>query len=418
MIRHLVRLMWNRKRQNLLLMVEMFVAFLIVVIVSVTGVHFGYNSMQPLGFSAADVWTLEVQRTGGPGQSGGPPETDRDTFRQLMAELAVRPEVEVSAGAFAGPYSWYSWGDDLHVEGQPSRLINVNRADDGFADVLGLSLVDGRWFSREDDAAMAGGWEPVVINRRLAIEVFGAEAAAGRIITETSREGARGESSRRASQKRVVGVIDDFRQFGELSAPAPLLFYRRTLDAPLDRLELPETVLLKVQPGTTAAFEETLLRRLRTMAPTWSFTIQPVEAARESMLRENMAPLVVVAVVASAMLLMVALGLTGVVWQNVTQRMREFGLRRAHGATGAGVGRQVIAELMVMTSFAVTAGCLLVAQIPLLPLPREIQVVPTQVFVVGVLGAVVAVYSVTILCAWYPSRLAARVPPAEALRYE
>ena len=30
---------------------------------------------------------------------------------------------------------------------------------------------------------------------------------------------------------------------------------------------------------------------------------------------------------------MVALGLTGVVWQSVTQRIREFGLRRAKGAT-------------------------------------------------------------------------------------
>ena len=35
MIRHLVRLMWNRKRQNLLLMAEVFVAFLVVVAVAV-----------------------------------------------------------------------------------------------------------------------------------------------------------------------------------------------------------------------------------------------------------------------------------------------------------------------------------------------------------------------------------------------
>ena len=136
------------------------------------------------------------------------------------------------------------------------------------------------------------------------------------------------------------------------------------------------------------------------------------------MLRQYMAPLLVVAIVAAAMLLMVALGLTGVVWQNVTQRMREFGLRRAQGATGNGVGRQVITELVVMTSFAVGIGCVLLLQIPLLPLPREIAFIPPQVLIAGVLVAIVAVYSVTILCAWYPSRLATRVPPAEALRYE
>jgi len=200
--------------------------------------------------------------------------------------------------------------------------------------------------------------------------------------------------------------------------PAPVMFYRRTLDAPEPFLELPEMLQIRMRPGTTAAVEEALLRRLRALAPSWSFTLQPVAALRESMLRQSIVPLAIVTVVAGAMLLMVALGLTGVVWQNVTQRMREFGLRRAQGATGAGVGRQVIAELMVMTSFAIAAACVLLLQIPLLPLPPEIAVVRRPVFVSGVLAAIVAVYSVTMLCAWYPSRLATRVPPADALRYE
>lgn len=418
MIRHVVRLMWNRRRQNLLLVVEIFVAFLIVVIVSVMGVHFGYNATRPLGFSSVDVWALEVRR-GGPGMQDATHDADRDLFRQLASELSARPEVLVASGAFTGPYRWFSWSDDLNLEGRAPLLVSVNRTDDNFSQALGLSLLHGRWFSREDDVAAVEEWEPIVINRRLALDVFGTEAVAGRTIVEVPGNGpGAGPPDRRSRPKRVVGVIDDFRQFGELSTPTPVMFYRRTLDAPADRLELPDVMMLKLQPGTTAAFEEALLRRLRAMAPAWSFSVEPVEASRESMLRENMAPLVVVAIVASAMLLMVALGLTGVVWQNVTQRMREFGLRRAQGATGAGVGRQVISELIVMTSFAVVAGCVLLAQIPLLPLPREIQVVPTQVFVVGVLLAIVAVYCVTILCAWYPSRLAARVPPAEALRYE
>ena len=105
-------------------------------------------------------------------------------------------------------------------------------------------------------------------------------------------------------------------------------------------------------------------------------------------------------------------------WQSVTQRMREFGLRRAQGASGAAVSRQVIAELVVMTSFAVVAGLILVAQIPLLPLPPEVALMPGSVFFSGVAAAVLAVYLVTLLCAWYPSRLATRVPPAVALHYE
>jgi putative ABC transport system permease protein len=252
----------------------------------------------------------------------------------------------------------------------------------------------------------------------MAEEFFGSANPVGQIIPELPAEQRGPLAGRTRRPKRVVGVIEEFRQFGELSTPGPVMFYRASLDAPADRLELPENLVIRVAPGTTAALEETILRRLGTLAPGWSFGVQPVDALRDDMLRSHMMPLIIVGVVAGSLLLMVALGLTGVVWQSVTQRMREFGLRRAQGASAAAVGWQVVAELVVMTSFAVVAGLVLIAQIPLLPLPPELAIVPRPVFVSGVVAAVLAVYLVTMACAWYPSRLATRVPPALALHYE
>jgi putative ABC transport system permease protein len=110
--------------------------------------------------------------------------------------------------------------------------------------------------------------------------------------------------------------------------------------------------------------------------------------------------------------------LSGVLWQNVTRRTREFGLRRAHGATARAISRQIVAEFLVLTTFAVLAGVVLLAQIPLLPFPPDLTLVPRSVFLFGTVLAVAAMYGVTALCAWYPSRLATRVPPAEALHYE
>ena len=63
-----------------------------------------------------------------------------------------------------------------------------------------------------------------------------------------------------------------------------------------------------------------------------------------------------VGVVAGFLMLMVALGLTGVLWQNVTQRTREIGLRRAKGATARRIHRQILGELLVMTTLALAAG--------------------------------------------------------------
>ena len=139
---------------------------------------------------------------------------------------------------------------------------------------------------------------------------------------------------------------------------------------------------------------------------------------RETMLRQYTMPLIAIGTVAGFLLLMVALGLTGVVWQSVTQRIREFGLRRAKGATIADIRRQVLVEMVIMTSIALVVGVALLAQLPLLPLPSELDVIPAGVFTLSIAASAGAIYVLTLLCGWYPSRLATRVQPAEALHYE
>ena len=70
MTRHLFRLVWNRKRQNLLLAFEIFLSYLVlfaVVFLAVMGVA---NWQYPLGFSIERLWgvTLEYPERGVPQQ--------------------------------------------------------------------------------------------------------------------------------------------------------------------------------------------------------------------------------------------------------------------------------------------------------------------------------------------------------------
>lgn len=153
-------------------------------------------------------------------------------------------------------------------------------------------------------------------------------------------------------------------------------------------------------------------------AGAWSFEVEPLDAMRVDKLRTYTIPLMVVGTIAGFLLLMVGLGLTGVVWQSVTQRIREFGLRRAKGATIRSVRAQVLMEMMIMTSLALIVGVALIAQLPLLPLPSEMRVIPAPVFVGSIIVSVLAIYVLTLLCGWQPSRLATRIQPAEALHYE
>jgi putative ABC transport system permease protein len=137
--------------------------------------------------------------------------------------------------------------------------------------------------------------------------------------------------------------------------------------------------------------------------------------SRASMITFAIAPVAAVGLIAGFLMLMVAMGLTGVLWQSITQRTREIGLRRAKGAERARVQRQILGELVVMTSMAVGVAAVLVAQVPIV---SPFYWVETHVYGVGFIMAAGTIYLLTLLCGWYPSRLATRVEPAEALRYE
>lgn len=418
MTRHLLRLIWNRKRQNFLLTVEIFFSFLTLFGVVLIAMHYANNARLPLGYEIDRVWSISVDRK----ESDSDPAVrarHRETYRLLLQALREMPEVETAAGGFTGPYVNANWETATGLEGGGAVRYGMNNVTDDYQTLFSIPMAEGRWFSREDDGA---GYAPVVLNRRMAREIFGDAPAVGEIIREDRSSDRRQEAAEGRGEpppvKRVVGVIDEFRQGGELSAAGNYLFQRMRLDRDDPGASLPERIFVRLAPGTTAAFEEPLVTRAMAVAGDWSFEIETMEAMRESKLRQYIIPLVVVGTVAAFLLMMVGLGLTGVVWQSVTQRIREFGLRRAKGATIPNVRAQVLTELVIMTSLALAAGVALVAQLPLLPLPPEVRVVPPGVFVLSVLLSAAAIYLLTLACGWYPSRLATRVQPAEALHYE
>ena len=121
------------------------------------------------------------------------------------------------------------------------------------------------------------------------------------------------------------------------------------------------------------------------------------------------------ALIAGFMLIMVALGMVGVLWQSVARRRREIGLRRALGATGQGVSLQVLGELLVVTTAGLLLGAALAVQVPLLGV---IGWVSNGVYAVGMALAALTIYGLTVVSALYPSWLATQVQPAEALHYE
>jgi putative ABC transport system permease protein len=399
MTRHLLKLVWNRKRSNALMILEICVSFLVVFVVATLGLFLLDNYRLPLGFEWKEVWNVRIGM-GRTQDNAGDAAAQQAILARLIQEVRSLEPVEAAAGSFVVPFDQGGWEGTYRVQGR-SVDMGVDRATVGFDKAMGLRLVAGRWFE-EPDATQS--WEPVVIDQDLARVVYGTKDPVGKTLFDPSPD---------ERPFRVVGVVSDFRKGGELLPNDNFLFRFSSLDHPKGQSF--RNLLVRVRPGTPAAFEEALVKRMQAVAPDWSFEVRPLPQVRASAFRFFLTPLIVAGTVAFFLLLMVGLGLIGVLWQNLLQRTREIGLRRAAGASRASVHRQVLLEQIVLTSLGVLIGTLLVIQIPILHL---IGVLSNGVLTAGLLVAMAAMYLLSVLCALYPSSLAARVHPAEALRYE
>jgi putative ABC transport system permease protein len=393
MIRHLLKLAWNRKRANALIVVEIVVSFLVVFAVATISVYYAMNYGRPLGFTHENVWNVSIDMNQPSDDTWTPAQIE--TVRQLLVAARSFPEVEAAAGAHNVPYSTSTSTGSLGPEGR--FYYDLSEVTDEVRDVLGLDVVRGRWFSREDDGA---NYRPVVVNERLARALFDGEDPVGRYADAERR-------------MRIVGVVSEYRRTGELSEPGNVIFERRTLDTPDARP--PRNILVKVRPGAPGDLEERLKTRLQSVARDWSIEVDSLASMRAWLLRLLLTPLVVLALVAAFLILMAGLGLLGVLWQNVTQRTVEIGVRRAHGASARQVYAQIVGEVAVVTTVSVAIAGLILAQLPLLDF---LEFLTPGVFFGAFALAAAFIYALTTACSLYPSWLATRVQPAEALHYE
>jgi putative ABC transport system permease protein len=273
--------------------------------------------------------------------------------------------------------------------------------------VFKLSVVQGRWFEPAD---FQSPWTPIVINRKLAERLYGSQDPIGRTIDSYDDKGTLRVAESESDIMKVIGVIDDYRKAGEF-ADSPYAAFMPQFQDP-GRAWPSEEYMIRVTPGTPAAFEEQLIKFVQGVMPEYSVRVTSLEASRAHYFKTTLLPLIVAAIVAWFLILMVGMGLVGVLWQNVAQRSREFGLRRALGATGGDVVRQVVGEMVALTTLAVLAGAVLFLQVPMLKLPGFINL-RTALIALG--AAVTVLYPFVALCSLYPSWLAAKVQPIEAL---
>lgn len=395
MIRHLFKLMWNQKRKNLGLLVEVFFSFLVIFAVFSFLVYNYSLYREQLGFDYSNVWVVQFD----PNRDNSESEemyTERTLAQLEQIDRIISNYPEFEAYTFTRRNVPYSGNRHLTAITHNGKEINpfVFATDEHYPGAMGITLVAGRWFNEGDQ--VQNGLSPIVINRQFKEFYFtdedpiGKKIDAGDDLTYT-----------------VIGLIDNFKQLGEFSKPHPA-FFRPSGE------EVTDALLVKTKAGTDASVEARLFEDIQQITRGWSTEIRYMEDMRDAVLMETFVPSLIFLIISGFLIFNVALGLFGVIWQNINKRKQEIGVRRAVGASQLGIRWQIIGETAVLATLSLALGLFFAVQFPVL----SVFNIAAEVYIVAMVLAVGFIYLIVFFCSFYPSSLAARLQPAVTLHEE
>jgi putative ABC transport system permease protein len=399
MFRHIFKLIWNRKRHNSLLLSEIFFSFVVLFLVGTVLITYLTHYLEPHGFNYRQVWRLEIKA----GQGEKMPRAELDEVLRQVQQLPGIEQVALTSGNL--PFTFSNNNAFFTYDGNKSALTDHYDADDHYGEVMQLRLREGRWFAKGDDGSHH---RPVVISQNLRESLFGKGPALGKIFTYDWQK--KGEEVKPEDQFLVTGVADNVRMGNDFGEATPSMWKRLI---PFDTTHWETAnVVVRVAPGQGGALQEKIARTVAGVTRQWTTMVRVMDQDRLHKRRYTLVPMLGLVIVGIFLIINVAMGLFGVLWYNINQRRAEIGLRRAMGATGPAISRQFLGEMLVVTTLGVALGALLAVQFPLLD---AFELAP-QFYLMGIGAAVAAIYLITALCAWQPSRLAARIQPGVALR--
>ncbi|MCP9234325.1 ABC transporter permease [Lewinella sp. JB7] len=392
MLSHLLKLMWNKRRANVLIFLEILLAFIVLFGVYTFTLYNFDRYRSPLGFSYEHSLGVRLDLN-----------DQLDSAGVVEAHRRIREEVmnlpDVAAVTWLGPVNPFGGNTWQTSNDNYGFLISTQMmfADEHFAETAELSFREGRWFDESDQHAK---YPPIVVNAAFRDEYF--PDAPTLIDSVLPING----------PHRVVGVIGDFKYQSNFAENVPLTFFSH---ADQDRNEQPfEMLIVRTHPGRMAAVQEPLYRSLVELTKSTDVVIWDMAADRIKANRPVVIPLVIMLIISGFLLINIALGLFGVLFTQINRRRAEIGLRKAMGATPGEITAQFVREVLLVTAAGLLLGTLFAVQVPLL----ELLPIPPKYFYLGAVAAIATILLIVTVCALLPSRQAARLHPALVLHEE
>lgn len=376
MIAHFFKLMWNKKKKHIVVIAELFFAYLVMCFLILL-VSLSTSTFTEPNFNVDNVITVY------PGISS-------DTAKTILRSVK---EVKSISSTDLRPYANFTSNDTLYFNNQTIRVYR-DVADEELISVLQISMASGRWF---DHADRGSAKIPVVITTALQDELFPDIKPEGK----TLRIG--------KTIYNIIGVANNLNDptgnyqnrphvfvmpYTSVTEPGNMFLVR--LKKPMD-----EKIYHKLKLATSRNELE------------FSDNVIPASTNKAEYDSERNNIIGFMILLGSFLLINVTLGLFSILYQNINRRKTEIGVRRAAGATAMQIYWQIIIEVALLATIAIIPGAIVAIQFALFEVfGKYQQYYPSIISSIGV------IYLVVVLCALYPAALASKIQPAIALHEE
>ena len=343
------------------------------------------------GFDARNVLSLSIA------QPASRP--SKEVCTRLIEELQALPGVDSAALTFPLPFGHGFSAGDFSVEGAPPPSAGrypsarIHYVSPGYFRVLGLRLVKGRWFTREDEQA-------AVINQTMARQCWPGEDPVGRRFRV-------GSPVPNSPWYTVTGVAANTKENGLDKSETPEIY--RPVSSASD--------LLVRTAGPPSAMIAAIRARIRSVDKDLAvYDVVPLDRRISESLWGHRTLTWLLAIFSAAALALAAVGIYGVAAHSIGRRTQEVGIRIALGARPGQVLGMVVAQGMRPVVIGIALGIAGAAAATRALGSMLFGVKPADPLAFGSVAVLLAI--VALVACWLPARRATRVDPMEALRYE
>jgi len=332
-------------------------------------------------------------------------EQRRAFYDAILTRLERIPGVEACTLASRLPISG-GGTEDIFAEGQDSSGKDLPKGlsylvTPGFFKTLGIRVKSGQTFPENLSPTAP---DQVVVNESLAKHFWPTESPIGK------RLGTRGNDGK-ITLREVIGVVTDAEDAIKFADPTTHFQYYTSLK------HQPWTWFqIALRGPNPVRFGNDLRRAVADVSPDVAARfVWTLEDMREQYLHNLKVINGVLLAFALLGLALASVGLYGIVSNNVSQRMTEFGIRLALGASGADIMRIVLKQSLWLTIIGLVLGALGAFGLGFV-LHKNLPLVAQNYTILA--GTTVVIFFIALLATWFPARRSTEADPIAALRAE